>query len=65
MSYLCSNCNIDQDKEAHKTQWWHCRDYFGISGIFCGKCYSLIAHDCYKNPINLAGYNTVLKKVSR
>ncbi len=62
MSLVCNNCNVFQEKEKNKTQWWHCRDYFAISGIFCGECYSLISHDCYGRPVNPDSYNAVLQR---
>lgn len=64
----CTNCGAESpvkpDGRADLTGrvWWHLRGYFGINGFFCPKCYDLVRHDSYDNPIDPDGFNTVAKK---
>jgi hypothetical protein len=56
----CTNC--DNTSESYSGQFWHCRDYFGVSGTFCGDCYELVAHDAYRNPVNPQAHQEILTK---
>ena len=51
----CAYCKTEQKAG----QWWHCRNYFGISGTFCPKCYDMISHDSYGKPNRPDAYEKV------
>lgn len=55
-------CSIN-DKDCNPaSQYWSCRDYFGISGYFCGIHFSMIQHDCYGKPLNQLTYEAIKLK---
>lgn len=56
------SCNFCEAKSAPDKQFWALRDYFGVSGYFCGKCYDLVSHNSYGQPNNPAEYTAFLLK---
>jgi len=56
----CTNCGTD----SNKGQWWGLRNYFGISGYFCPKCYDKVSHDSYNKPNHPGEYLLILLKQS-
>jgi hypothetical protein len=40
------------------------RNYFGISGYFCPKCYDKVSHDSYNKPNHPGEYLLILLKQS-
>jgi hypothetical protein len=59
----CVNCGTTKEDNPWG-QWWHCRNYFGISGTFCPKCYIHIAHNCDRKPNHPELYAKVKEKLS-
>lgn len=60
----CTNCGVKKG-EAHTTQhsgWWGLSSYFGISGMFCPKCYSKVSHDAYGKPNHPKQYKEIWRK---
>ena len=61
MNETCVHC-----KKANKSnscgQFWYLKDYFKMNGLWCSKCYDLIAHDGYDNPKNPTEYLMILLK---
>ena len=58
MNDTCVNC---RDIKA-KGQFWFLKNYHGLHGTWCSKCYDLIAHDGYDNPKNPTEYLMILLK---
>jgi hypothetical protein len=61
MAETCTHCG-KPNRYVRGSQWWSCRDYFGITGFFCSSCYDLISHNCYKEPNNPGAYAMMLLK---
>ena len=57
MNIECDNCHV-----ANRAPKWYLRNYFGITGNYCGKCYALVEHDSYKKPKNPGAYIYILLK---
>lgn len=55
-------CSINNKECNPASQHWSCRDYFGISGYFCGVHFSMIQHDSYRNPVNPLAYEAIKLK---
>lgn len=61
----CSNCGetyITQWNHPQFNQFWHLSNYYGITGIFCSKCYNDVSHDSCGNPNHPKKYQKILDK---
>lgn len=58
----CRAC--DTTKLDQIGQWWHLKDYFGLSGTFCPDCYDKVSHDSYRKPNRPNDYLLLLLKLS-
>lgn len=53
----CTNC-----EHTAKEAGWFLKDYYGITGYFCRRCYNLVSHDSFKQPEHPAEYLMILLK---
>ena len=56
------SCNFCEVESGANKQFWSLRDYYGVSGYFCGKCYDKISHNSYGQPNYPAEYTAFLLK---
>jgi hypothetical protein len=57
----CAAC----DQPPHpgiKSQWWHLRDYYGVSGWVCRTCFNKVRHVNDK-PVHPVVYRNIMKKL--
>lgn len=59
----CNPCKTTNQKG----QWWSLRNYYGLNGWFCERCFALVEHrssweDPIGHPVNPKGYASVLEK---
>jgi len=60
MAYAtCTNCGHES---SDGRGFWGLRNYFNISGHFCGPCYDKVSHDSYGNPEQPGEYIAILLK---
>lgn len=52
----CEKTSGDVDR------FWGLVNYFGITGTYCGQCYTLVSHDSWGNPIHPYEYLMILLK---
>lgn len=52
----CRNCG------TQKAPFWYLRDYYNVSGTFCGPCYDKVSHDSYGRPNRPYDYLLMLLK---
>ena len=57
----CDLCGKDQ--KGHIEHAWRLRDYYGISGLLCGRCYERVRHDAYGRPYRPVMYCKALEKL--
>lgn len=57
----CTECDAKWIPGSLPT-WWSLNNYFGINGFFCSKCFDLVQHDAYKQPVNPGAYCLILLK---
>lgn len=62
----CTNCGkIHPGYDVplmDREQWWGLMDHYGISGVFCSKCYELVSHDSFGVPRHPKEYKKILNK---
>ena len=65
MFELRSSCRACDKAKPHdpKEQWWYCKGYYKISGLFCADCYEKISHDSYGRPNHPGEYLMMLLKL--
>lgn len=44
---------------------WFLKDYFRLTGCFCGNCYAKVAHDSSGSPKHPVAYRNAIKKLSK
>ena len=57
----CGACG--KKHNGTKTQWWHLKGYFGLTGFVCSNCFEKVAHRDGK-PIHPVAYRNVLKMLT-
>ena len=62
MAGECRGCGREKPNNDRE-QWWHCSNYFKISGTFCSRCYDKISHNSYQQPERPNDYLMMLMKL--
>lgn len=57
----CGKEHTDQDKPG----WWHLRNYFGLYGSFCGRCFDKVSHNSYRVPNHPRQYAAIKERLDR
>ena len=57
----CDLCNREQKTRIELV--WRLRDYYGISGVLCGRCYDRVRHDAYGRVYHPVMYRKALKQL--
>jgi hypothetical protein len=63
ITMTCNNCGTHDTREfgqPESPQWWHLRNYYGITGTFCPSCYDQVSHGTDGHPLNPGAYTMIL-----
>ena len=63
MNEDCRICGVT--RQQRDGQWWHLRNYYGWTGLFCPDCHNKVSHDSYGNPNNPQEYTLMLLQCNR
>lgn len=56
------SCVCCKETEDALGAFWTLKNYFGLSGVYCAKCYTKVSHDGYGRPKHPEEYIMILLK---